>query len=488
MLWKRLTTSSLPSWKTDSSRSAPNVKKPGTAISGTGLFCFLFGLEDRIGFDDDLDVLDIAVLRSFDGKADIHMIHDVIDVVLGNDFARKQDRNSRRIDINELGDDPAGGFLERNHFRVPVESIPWNEGELGNFRNFDDQFIGRVDVVIRFRQLAESFKQDRNRLLVVARRDQAKDVVHIAQLDFDVEMIAQPVFRFVTGNAQMADMDGQLGRIVVERGFPSEDFVSEAVQAVDFVDAAAGFLRELNRSLRHVVAVDRQIAPGRVQRCQQQVRGRGGRQHADDRLHALRVDVTVFRVQIQHRALRHGAPKLVHACGGHICAGFHRRHRQILMEMDEHAVSFVHEDGHMAAMGQVDDFLQVGANAKVRRIDDEHRFRIRMAVQGALYGFGRDAVVDAQILVAGRGDEYRFGARKNDGRHDRFVNVAGDDDFFSRRAYGQDHRHDGAACPLHAKISIICAEGVGGKLLRFFDNAGRLVQVIQRRNVDQIYG
>ncbi len=68
------------------------------------------------------------------------------------------------------------------------------------------------------------------------------------------------------------------------------------------------------------------------------------------------------------------------------------------------------------------------------------------------------------------------------------MNVPGDDDFIARGAYGQDHRHNGTACPLYAKISMVRAESVGGELLRFFDDAGRLMQIVQRRDVDQIYG
>ncbi len=80
--------------------------------------------------------------------------------------------------------------------------------------------------------------------------------------------------------------------------------------------------------------------------------------------------------------------------------------------MNEHAVGFVDEDGHVAAVGQVDDFLQIGAYAEIRRVNDQDRFGVRMAIQGTLDGFGRNAVVDPQVFVACRRHEHGLAPEK----------------------------------------------------------------------------
>lgn len=65
-------------------------------------------LGNRVGFHDHLDILDVPIFRPFNRKPHIHMIDNVIDVVLGDHFARQQDWNTRRIDIYELGNDSTG--------------------------------------------------------------------------------------------------------------------------------------------------------------------------------------------------------------------------------------------------------------------------------------------------------------------------------------------------------------------------------------------
>ncbi|MNJ70909.1 hypothetical protein D3C77_673990 [compost metagenome] len=92
----------------------------------------------------------------------------------------------------------------------------------------------------------------------------------------------------------------------------------------------------------------------------------------------------------------------MNACRGHIRTGLHRRHRKILMKMNVHAVRFVDKHRHVKAMCQVHDLLQMSADAKVRRVNDQHRLGIRMALQRPPYGGSCNAVVDSEILVLSR--------------------------------------------------------------------------------------
>ncbi len=68
------------------------------------------------------------------------------------------------------------------------------------------------------------------------------------------------------------------------------------------------------------------------------------------------------------------------------------------------------------------------------------------------------------------------------------MNITRNDDFISGSAYTHHHGHDGAACPLHREECMISAKGFRSQILGFFDHSLRLVQVIQRGNVDQVNG
>ena len=412
------------------------------------------------------------------------MIDDIIDVFLRDDLARQQDRNARRVNIDEFRNDPPGGFLEGHDFRFPVERFARRQRQVRDFRDFDDELLHFALLVVVLGHAAQRGKQGVDRFPGVSRRHEAQNIVHIAELDFQIVMLAQPILGLVSGNAEVTDVNRQLGRIVIVRRLAAQYFVADAVQPGNLVDFLSGVPGKPECMLRELAAVKRQVAAGRVERTQQNIGGRCRGQHADDRLHAVRIDAA--RAHVQHRALRHGAAELVHAGGGHIGAGLHRGNRQLLMEMNEHAVRFVDKHRNIVFVYEIDDFLQVCADAEIGRIDDDDRFRVRVPVQGAAHRAGRNAVIDAEILVACGRNEDRPRAGENDGGHNRFVHVARHDDFVARRADGKDHRHDGAARSLHREVRIIGAEGVGRQLLGLLDDAGRLVQVVERSYIDQV--
>ncbi|MNP09524.1 hypothetical protein D3C76_1016360 [compost metagenome] len=68
------------------------------------------------------------------------------------------------------------------------------------------------------------------------------------------------------------------------------------------------------------------------------------------------------------------------------------------------------------------------------------------------------------------------------------MNVAGHNNFVTRFAYRQNHSHDCTACALHTKIGMIGSECIGCQNLRFLNDTGWLMKIIQRSDVDQIYG
>ncbi|MNC49846.1 hypothetical protein D3C75_990550 [compost metagenome] len=49
------------------------------------------------------------------------------------------------------------------------------------------------------------------------------------------------------------------------------------------------------------------------------------------------------------------------------------------MKMNQYSMCLVHQYGNPVAVGQVDNRTQIGANAKIRRIDNKYTLGIGMA-------------------------------------------------------------------------------------------------------------
>ncbi|MNN00269.1 hypothetical protein D3C81_1128560 [compost metagenome] len=106
------------------------------------------------------------------------------------------------------------------------------------------------------------------------------------------------------------------------------------------------------------------------------------------------------------------------------------------MKVNMHPMRLIDQHRYVETMGQIDDFLQVRAYAKVRRVDHHDRFGIGMALQGAADRGSRNPVVDPQIGVLCRRDEDRLRSGENNCRHHGFMNISRDDNFITRRTNG----------------------------------------------------
>ena len=48
------------------------------------------------------------------------------------------------------------------------------------------------------------------------------------------------------------------------------------------------------------------------------------------------------------------------------------------MKMDQYTVRLIHENGHIVAVSQIHDFLQIGAYPEVCRVNDQYGFGVRV--------------------------------------------------------------------------------------------------------------
>ena len=144
------------------------------------------------------------------------------------------------------------------------------------------------------------------------------------------------------------------------------------------------------------------------------------------------------------------------------------------------AVCLVHQTLHSMAVCQCNNAPQVGTDAVVGGVVDQHRFGIGILLDGFFYLGQLHSKRDAQTFITFGVDIYRNGTAQYHGAHHTAVDVAGQDDFFSALCDRKYHRLYGRGGAAHHQKGMGGAKGVGSQLLGFSNDRNRMAQIIQR--------
>ena len=196
------------------------------------------------------------------------------------------------------------------------------------------------------------------------------------ELDVDVVGAPQRVRDLVSGAARAADVDHDPHRVVSgDPGPPDQRSVDEA-DPLDRLELGSRHRDRLEHLVQQLLAVERELATGAVEREQQQ-RGRAGRpEQAQRARHPLGIDPAA-QADVQHRALGQRAGDLVGARQHRVGALLERRRRQRLMEAEVRTPGLVDDERNARFMSHLGEPGDVGGHAVVRRRDHERRARVR---------------------------------------------------------------------------------------------------------------
>ncbi|MNC40723.1 hypothetical protein D3C75_894500 [compost metagenome] len=137
---------------------------------------------------------------------------------------------------------------------------------MGDRRRLQHHQLHRLaDIVVLLGQLSEGRQKQLHGPHIVARGNEAENVVQIGHFHLDIVVLPQPVLHIKAGQAQLPDMDGQLGGVQIIGGAFPQNLTAEAAQTWDLVDPFPGIVAQADSLIRHSRPVKRQIAPRGVQ-------------------------------------------------------------------------------------------------------------------------------------------------------------------------------------------------------------------------------
>ena len=141
--------------------------------------------------------------------------------------------------------------------------------------------------------------------------------------------------------------------------------------------------------------------------------------------------------------LGQAAAGLVHGDGGHVGPGGHGGDGQLVAEIEVSAVGLIGQTQHPGVVGQLDDGPEIGTDAVIGGIVDQHGFGVGVAADGVGHLTGPHPQGDAQAAVTLGIDINGNRAAENQSAHDAAVDVAGQNDFVAPLDGGEHHALDG---------------------------------------------
>ena len=169
----------------------------------------------------------------------------------------------------------------------------------------------------------------------------------------------------------------------------------------------------------------------------------------------------------------------MHAHSCHVGANVHGRLRQPLAEIEVGAVGLVGEHLHAVGVGDLNDGLQIGADAVVGGIVHEHSLGVRMGFDGGAHILHLHPQRNAQTLIHLRIDVDRLRIHQHQRIDDTAVHVARQNDLVARRHHRKNHRlHRRRGAANHQK-SRLGFKSVGGKHFSLADHTDRMAEVVQ---------
>ena len=141
-------------------------------------------------------------------------------------------------------------------------------------------------------------------------------------------------------------------------------------------------------------------------------------------------------------------------------------------------MSLIHQRHHIMLMSQADYGAEVGANAVIGGIIDEHRRSV---------GVLDDSLLDLRELHTQRDADMRIdvgvdidglGSAEDEGIDNAPVDISGQDDLIPCLAGSEDHTLHGRSRTSHHKIGVGGAEGIGGQCLGVHNDRDGVAEVI----------
>ena len=272
-------------------------------------------------------------------------------------------------------------------------------------------------------------------------------------------------------------MDGELRAVEGEHRVAVDELRAERVVAAKVVYLVARVVSEVHRLLEHVAPPEVQIAARDVERRQEQVRRRGRLRERDYLADVVGVHGAARK---QHGALRERAARLVDRRRRHVAPRSHRRHRQLLVEVEVRAMRLVGQDAHPRGVREAHDLGEVRADAVVRRVVDEYRLCGRMRGDRPLHVLDAHAERDADAFLL-PGVDVDGHRAAHDERVDRTaVHIARQYYLVARRARRHDHRLHRRRRAVHHEERVVRAERLGREALRLAYDRYGVRQVVER--------
>ena len=269
------------------------------------------------------------------------------------------------------------------------------------------------------------------------------------QLHVHVGAPAQCVGHLEPGAAGGPHVDDDPQRVARGHAGLAHQLVGHQAAAVDGRDRLAGPGGGGQRAAQQVLAMDRQLAPGGVQRGVEQRRGAGRGDQAHRPPQSLGVDPAPGR-HVQHGGLGERAHDLVGGGEDGVRAQGQGRRRHAGMEAEVRSPGLVDHEGGPVAVGDLRQRLHIGHHSVVGGRDRERRPRAAGRRQRLLQRLRRQAVRQPQVVVVGGRDPHGHPAREHQSVHDAAVRVA-------------LHRHPGAGRGHRQAQRVVALRGPVGE-------------------------
>ena len=169
----------------------------------------------------------------------------------------------------------------------------------------------------------------------------------------------------------------------------------------------------------------------------------------------------------------------MHGNGGHIRSCRHGGHRQIFSEVEMRSMGLVCQAQHTVAVGQPDNFPQIGADAIVGRVVHQNRLGVRILLNRLLHLLHLHAQRNPQAHIALWVYINRNRSAQNQRSHHASVDVSGQNNLISPLYHGKDHalyRRGGSS---HHQKRVGRSERLSRQPLRLCDHRDWMAQVVK---------
>ena len=170
----------------------------------------------------------------------------------------------------------------------------------------------------------------------------------------------------------------------------------------------------------------------------------------------------------------------MHGYGSHICPRRHCRYGQAAAKIEVSAVCLVRQTFHSGSVSHFDNGPQIAADTVISRIINKHRHRMGMLGDGFRHLLPAHSKGNAEPLIHVWIDVHRHRAAQNQSVDYAFMYIAGQDDFITPLACGQDHALHGACRAAHHQKRVGCAKGIRRQFFCLQDDRHRVTEVIER--------